>query len=595
MNKRKNRFRLLAALLALVLLAGCGEAAPQNVPAEPTASAAPAATAEPVVSAQPENTAAPGSGRVVRASTVDEFLAAIAPDTTIVLTAGDYALYTAKNYGGESGSEYYDWVREYDGPGLEIHYADNLIITGEGADKVTLTAEPRYANVLRFVSCRNVAVEGITAGHTQIPGYCSGGVIRFDSCRDCAVLRCGLYGCGTVGVWAEDCTGLTVEDTAIYECSDSAVSLSSCRNVRIKGGEVYRCGRREGLGGAMNLFEVQNCSGVAVSGVTVRDNTADRLLSSIYSRSVLFLSNEVKDNAFSVFFALEPNGAVVDGCRFEGNSSSSWYANDFSGGAADLTGRQLDGKALSAMTLREIDVDAILPPASPAADREVEPGAVLTVRTVDEFLAAVGPERTIVLDGVNFDLSAAENYGAVDGKYYYWNEVYDGYELVIDGLRGLTIKSSSDDPAATTLVTAPRYANVLAFKSCDDLTLAGFTAGHTTEPGACSGGVLFFDNCRRVTVNACRLYGCGIYGLQAWHGRDFRAIHTEIYDCSDGAVNMYDVKGVAFAGCDVHDVPDPAFFFYACTDVSWNDEPLEGELFDMDGVDPVPSAIVPVG
>ena len=575
MKNKTLLIKVLCALLALLLLSACGETVPGAV------------TPEPEVPAEPEAPAAPAEQGVVRVTNVDELLAAIAPDTTIELAAGDYVLYTASNYGRQNVSEYYEWTKEYDGPALTIHHVDNLVIRGEGADKVTLSAEPRYANVLSFVSCRNVTLEGITAGHTPAPGYCSGGVLRFEGCLDCTVKGCGLFGCGAVGIWAVDCAGLTVTDTAVYECSFNAYVLSFCRNVRIRGGEVYGCGRREGFGGALCLFDLSGCSSVVVSGVRVRDNTAERLLDSSLSRSVVLLSCEVRGNAFSYFFKLDKNGAVVDGCRFEGNSSSSWYADGYLR-AADLTGRALDGADLAAMKLREIDPDVVAPVAEAEEAPVSAPGEEITVRNVDEFIAAIGPNRTIVLDGESFDLSAAADYGSSGGAFYYWEEVYDGFELVISGVKGLTIKAASDDPKAVTILAAPRYADVLSFRGCDELTLSGFTAGHAEAPGACGGGVLFFQDCRGVTLDSCRLYGCGTIGIDAYSCLDFSVLRNEIYDCSDYAVNMSEIRRAAFVDCNVHDVPDPAFVFYSCTDVSWNGELLSDEYYALAGGAPAP-------
>ena len=46
------------------------------------------------------------NGNIVRVSTVDEFLAAIAPNTEIVLAPGEYNLTQAKGY-GRTGGKYY--------------------------------------------------------------------------------------------------------------------------------------------------------------------------------------------------------------------------------------------------------------------------------------------------------------------------------------------------------------------------------------------------------------------------------------------------------------------------------------------------------
>ena len=68
--------------------------------------------------------------------------------------------------------------------------------------------------------------------------------------------------------------------------------------------------------------------------------------------------------------------------------------------------------------------------------------------------------------------------------YYRWVECYDGWELQISWVEGLHIRAEGEDPAATVLVTSPRYANVLSFQSCKDVSLEGFTLGHTQAPGS---------------------------------------------------------------------------------------------------------------
>ena len=81
MHYRKSGARFLAAVLALVVLAGCGMAA------------------GPAAGKMTETNAStvPGDSKAVRVTNVDELLAAIAPNTVIELAAGVYDLSTASN------------------------------------------------------------------------------------------------------------------------------------------------------------------------------------------------------------------------------------------------------------------------------------------------------------------------------------------------------------------------------------------------------------------------------------------------------------------------------------------------------------------
>ncbi len=570
MNYKKSAARVIAAVLTLALLAGCGLAAGPAAEKEKTSSV-------------------PDPTDALRVSSVDEFLSAIAPNTLILLDEGEYDLSSASTYGEVDPSPYYSWtLKEKDKYELEIHNADNLSIFGSGMDKTTIAAVPRYANVLKFVNCRGLTLSELTAGHTKEPGFCLGGVVALENCSAVSVLYCGLYGCGTVGVSAADCSDLSVADCRIYECSNYAVNVTRCRNVRVTNNEVYRHGVREGQGSASSLFASSNTDGFIVCGNSVYGNAAQYLLNCAFTKNAFFLTNEVYDNRFdSAVFSFEQYPGVVDGCVFRDNSAYEpgkkplWTTSrEFD--IVDRNGETLSDAALEAMTLEEIDPNSVFPPVQAEQAAVVPAGEEIRVSTVDEFLKAIGSERTIVLDAELFDLSTAANYGSKGGEYYYWKQNFDGPSLVIKDVKGLTIKAASGAPRETTVSAVPRYADVLSFVDCENITLSGFTAGHTKEPGSCSGGVLFLENCTGVRVERCRLYGCGILGLQTRNCKDLQIDSTKIYECSQGAGSFSNTDGIAFSGCVVTDVPSPALCFSACRDVSWNGEALVGMQFDID-------------
>ena len=581
MHYQHTKGRVLAALLALLLLCGC------------TAAAGPASGQEASLVPREEN--------VTHVSTVDEFLDAIVPNATIVLAEGEYDLSTASDYGKENADPNYAWVAVPDGaentPGYELQIlgVEGLTIRGAGEGKTTLATVPRYANVLHFLNCDGLRVEDLTAGHTQAPGYCNGGVLYFDVCSDLAVSNCGLFGCGTIGVQARDCRGLEVKGCHIYECSYSAVFVHSCRDVLVEDCEVERNGLKPGVGPAYSLFSADLTEDFTVLNCRVHDNTCQTLLNTVNSKNALFLSNRVENNGFQTsLFQMQQYPVTVDGCAFTDNEIASFI---YGGGIfpVDADGKALDPAAIQAMEYRELDPATIHPPL-PAEDAlELPVGGSVTVKTVDEFLKAIGPDRTILLDGESFDLSTASNYGGVGGKYYYWSESPDGPALIITDLSGLTIRGANGDPKAVTLSAVPRYANVLAFRDCENISLSDFTAGHTREPGSCSGGVLYFTNCHGIDLDRCRLYGCGILGLDCDGCSGVAVRECEIYECSQGGVHLARTDGVRFLNCDIHDVPSPALYFFNSGDLSWNGEPLLGSRFDLDAdgkpfsVDPDPA------
>ena len=83
--------------------------------------------------------------------------------------------------------------------------------------------------------------------------------------------------------------------------------------------------------------------------------------------------------------------------------------------------------------------------------------------------------------------------------------------------------------------------------------------------------MLNLDGCSQVLVEGMRLYGCGILGIQTAGCTGLSVLRTEIYECSYGAGRLFATNGIRFEGCDIHDVPSPAFSFTECFDLTWND------------------------
>lgn len=272
---KAHKLIVTAALLSLSLLAGCASNSTETTPPEsvPETIAATPETTSPA--ALPEATqAAPGetapftvqitpvitqTQNQVTVSTADEFLAAIAPDTEILLDAELIDLSEAAGYGQTDG-EYYYWSEGYDGPELRIANVSNLTIrgTGENHDVNVISCVPRYAYVLTFENCSNIYTVGFTAGHTKEPGSCMGGVLCFRNSQDILVEDCGLFGCGTLGVMGESSRNMQIVNNEIYECSVGGVEFTNCDAVNVDG-NTFR-----DLGGP--IFRIYSCGTITCNG-----------------------------------------------------------------------------------------------------------------------------------------------------------------------------------------------------------------------------------------------------------------------------------------------------------------------------------------
>ena len=141
-------------------------------------------------------------------------------------------------------------------------------------------------------------------------------------------------------------------------------------------------------------------------------------------------------------------------------------------------------------------------------------------------------------------------------------------------MSNLTIRSNDGNVTGHTIAAIPRYANVLTFQSCSYITLSGFTAGHTREPGYCSGGVLRFQDSDHITVDKCGLYGCGILGVDAGYCTDIRVANCDIYECSQGGVQFWSSEGIVMENNTLRDLDGSDMSFYDCKDVTVNGETL---------------------
>ena len=559
MRNRRLVNPLLAALVLILLLSACAApAAGGRSDAETTAPTAPAESA-------PADTA-PEELKLVYAATTEELLRALRPDTEIHLTGRSYRLSESLGY-GNFGGDYYDWARGYEGCELVISGLSNLSIIADrpGTEIVT---EPSYAAVLHFVNCQDLRLEGFTAGHTQGAGMCTGSVLYFTDCTNVEAARCELYGCGTYGLELERCGEVRCVDSVVRDCSCGAISAANCSTVLMDGCTVY------GIKDYSGCFQFRGCSGGAVINTLIRSCEGICLVKSDYSR-VYLGGCEISGNRYEGVFSASVYPITVEGCAFRNNTTEGWYFDSWSTSerAVDPAGKTYEDFELAEMKLqRDLTWTPPKPEIPDTAPVEASEDGQIHVRNVDELLASLAPGVSIYLEDGVYDLSTAAGYGSYSGPYYYWMNCFDGPGLVIRALKDLHI--SAGGPHRATVTATPRYAEVLSFESCDGLSLSGFTAGHTQEPGDCAGGVLSFVDCNSATVRDCSLYGCGLLGVTAYGCKDMRVSYTEIHDCSGGAFSLTECDGVTLEHCNIHDISGPVYQLYACKAVTADDKAL---------------------
>ena len=194
----------------------------------------------------------------------------------------------------------------------------------------------------------------------------------------------------------------------------------------------------------------------------------------------------------------------------------------------------------------------------------------ITVSNSREFLEALGSDRIIELKPGKYNLSEWDpffNKQPEQARYpdlknrdnpklakgVSWSdEPYDGGELVLDGMKNLTIRGASAKSDNAEIIVDPRYAFVLKFVKCSNIVIEGLTAGHS-EGGYCQGGVFEFDNSSQITITGTNMYGCGTTGLSLSNVSDMKVSSSRIYECTYDIMTIIDGKNILFNKCVFND------------------------------------------
>lgn len=169
----------------------------------------------------------------------------------------------------------------------------------------------------------------------------------------------------------------------------------------------------------------------------------------------------------------------------------------------------------------------------------------VNIENVSDLLNEISSNKILTLSPGEYSVS---NLVLEEDENVYYEDVYDGKELILSNLSKLTLKSV--DKEETRVLSTPRYSNVITFKNCDEINIENLTVGHTEDaPGSCIGGVLKFNNCQNVVLNNLILFGCGTYGIILENVKNFKIQNTIIKECTLGILQIFDSENVKFIDC----------------------------------------------
>ena len=348
-------------------------AAPTEVPlVEITPTEAPRVTEAPTAAP----TEAPEERKTVHASTVEELLAAIAPDTEIVLAGGVYDLGAAsETYAGDNPYGTFvrsEFIADSDRLLLKIEHADGLCIRAEEDAACVLFAKDSET-AIAAEACFGLTFTGIT-----FEGQQEG--IRITDCADVRLDRCGfsaetaiyanrcenvsLQGSEIAGsvlaVFAADCSGVAVSGFDIHDCG-MALALSGCEDVSVTGCRLHDCWTYENplpdepQGDASVWIAVDGeSSSVRFEGCELFGNDCTFLFTFDGPSRVGLSRLNVHDNKADILFDFDatadiPGSHTISDCDIFDNEIGSFIRGWLSGTQIALSGTSLRGNTIEGL------------------------------------------------------------------------------------------------------------------------------------------------------------------------------------------------------------------------------------------------------
>lgn len=166
----------------------------------------------------------------------------------------------------------------------------------------------------------------------------------------------------------------------------------------------------------------------------------------------------------------------------------------------------------------------------------------VTVGTAEELVAAMDSNTKIILKKGTYNLSKIKQEYS-EGQVF-WEGVFDGNQLVIQGVSNLTLEGEAG--AQAEIVVEPRYANIFSFRDCSNIVLRNIKAGHTPEQGECAGGVLVFTDSSDISMVNTELYGSGIEGLTLNNTNSLSFANSVIDHCNSAIMTLHNSKDISF-------------------------------------------------
>jgi flagellar hook assembly protein FlgD len=436
-----------------------------------------------------------------------ELFKAIRSNATIKLLPGDSK--DAYNLGvlddmTQTANVYFD--DDYYGP--VIKNISNLKIYADSTKSLYIMDDLK---VLTLDHCSNVTILKVQLGHSRPVNSCDAGVVATKNCTNIKFDYCDLYGCGTDGIWMDDCNGITISNSNIRDCVFNAAGISKSNNIVFNNVKMYGMAKTYGS----DLMHIYQSTSVKLIGCNIYNNgysgdTEENYLFHIDDASAheVYLENCTIADTNLKYDALS-NGPIVmkqNGEYLVHNARELFYAI-----RPDATIKVLDG---------DYNLDL--------ADSYTN-----TYVGYDDGMKFRSVYNLKIYSTTNELLYSENSYGVVAGF-----ETCDHITL-----QGLTLGHTVSTVCFAPVVYGDNSDN-MTFNSCD---LYG-----------CGTEAYFLGGCNNITVSGGKMRDCSHSAFSLEGCKTVNITGVEIRNNGNNGsdytlADLYDCDQITLSGCDIYD------------------------------------------
>lgn len=190
----------------------------------------------------------------------------------------------------------------------------------------------------------------------------------------------------------------------------------------------------------------------------------------------------------------------------------------------------------------------LLPTVALADEPAKDERKIVRVKTAAELLRAIAPATIVEIEPGDYEVTEVKPFESHWIKFVTAARGVDagrqniGNEVMIQRVSGLTLRPT-DPKNPPRLLARPRFALVFDITDSNRVVLENLILGHTHE-GICSAGVVGVTNSTAVTLDRCKLFGCGYEGFIFKDSVNLLVKRCRIYECKGALAEIFACRDV---------------------------------------------------